>query len=457
VTPERIDRAAELAGLRSRVDGPVILPTDPGWGDARTAWNLAVDQRPAAVSLVESVGDVVATVELARDLGLRIAPQGTGHGTYALELLDDTILVRTSHLRGVEIDGDGRRARVEAGARWADVVAPAAQQGFLVLHGTSPDVGVIGYTLAGGIGWLARSRGLAANNVIAIDMVTADGRFVRADHVSEPDLFWAARGGGGSFGVVTAIELEMFDAPDLYAGAMVWPIDRAGEILHSWRSWTDDVPDEVTSVARILHLPRTPDIAMPLRGGSFAVVEAVFSGPERLGAELLAPLRALEPLENTFASAPPTALQNLCRDPRGPVPAVGEGMLLEQLPHAAIDELLAAAVPSLLTVEIRQLGGALAESSTRHGAVGSITAAFAVFTSGSAPAPAIGVAAHAAVDRVTAALRPWQSERSCFDFSRRPIDAARLFPAETYARLRRLKAAHDPDQRIVSSHPIAPG
>ncbi len=218
---------AGLHALRGSLTGQLVLPGDPEWDEARRAWNLAVDQRPFAVALVESVEDVVKVVEFARAHGLRIAPQGTGHGASALAVLDDTILVKTTRLRGVEIDAGAHRARIEAGALWEDVVEPAAEQGFMVLHGSSPDVGVVGYTLGGGMGWLARSRGLAANSVTAVELVTAEGRFVRLDSENEPDLFWAVRGGGGSFGVVTALELELYPTPELYAGAMFWPVERA--------------------------------------------------------------------------------------------------------------------------------------------------------------------------------------------------------------------------------------
>src|SRR5262249_31317403 len=242
----------DIDALRARVEGQIVLPGDLDWDDARRAWNLAVDQRPFAAALVDSAEDVVEVVAFARLHGLRIAPQGTGHGATALGELDDSILVKTTRLRGVSIDAATKRARVEAGAIWADVIEPAAEQGFVVLHGSAPDVGVVGYSLGGGMGWLSRSRGLSANSVTAVEIVTADGALVRADSDNEPDLFWAVRGGGGNFGVVTAIEIELYDAPGLYAGAMFWPVERAGEVLRAWRAWTDTVPDEVTSVGRIL-------------------------------------------------------------------------------------------------------------------------------------------------------------------------------------------------------------
>jgi hypothetical protein len=313
-----------------------------------------------------------------------------------------------------------------------------------VLHGSSPDVGVVGYTLGGGLGWLARSRGLAANSVTAVELVTAEGRLVRADREHEPDLFWALRGGGGSFGVVTAIELELFPAPELDAGALFWPSERAAEVLQAWRAWADTVPDELTSLGRILHLPPLPAILEPLRGGGFVVVEAVFAGPGREGAELLRPLRRLRPRLDTFAAVAPTALQDLHMDPPEPVPGVGDGLALDDLTEGAIDAVVTTGVPPLLS--LRQLGGALAAPSAGHGAIGSLSAGYAMFAVGFAPTPELGAAVDAALDRAKAALAPWQSERTCFNFAERGVDPARLYPRETYRRLRRVKAAYDPGE-----------
>jgi hypothetical protein len=448
--------SVDIRALRLRLNGDLVLPGDPEWDAARRAWNLAVDQRPFAVALVESAADVVSVVQFARLHGLRVAPQGTGHGASALEDLEDVILVKTERLRQVEIDAEARRARVEAGAVWQDVVEPAAEQGFVVLHGSSPDVGVVGYTLGGGMGWLARSRGLSANSVAAVEVVTGEGRLVRADRDNEPDLFWAVRGGGGSFGVVTAIEIELYAAPELYAGALFFPVERASEVLRAWREWVDTVPEEVTSVGRILHLPPIPDIPEPLRGNSFALVEAVFAGSEAEGAALIAPLRALGPAMDTFAAVPPTALPHLHMDPPHPVPGVGDGMFLDELPAEAVDAIVEAGVPPLLSLEIRHLGGELARPSHEHGAVGSIDAPFAVYGVGVAPTPEIGQAVEQAVDRAKDALARWESPRAYFNFSERPIAAERLYPIETYRRLRRVKTDYDAGGLFIANHPIEP-
>jgi FAD/FMN-containing dehydrogenase len=198
----------DLRPLRERHRGAVHGPGDLDWHRARQAWQLAVDQHPAAVAVPESEADVVAAVNFAREAGLRVAPQATGHNAGPLApALADALLVKTGRLRGVELNPP--RARVGGGAQWQHVVVPARRHGLAALHGSSTTVGVAGYSLCGGLGWLARRYGLQANSVTAVELVTADGAVVRADEQVEADLFWALRGGGGNFGVVTAIEFEL--------------------------------------------------------------------------------------------------------------------------------------------------------------------------------------------------------------------------------------------------------
>src|SRR5215212_8792867 len=281
--------------------GLLVTPSDAAWDEARAAWNLTVDQRPAAVALPETADDIVAAVRYALDNGLRVAAQGTGHNAAPLGDLSGVLLVKTHKMRGVEIDADARVARVEAGALWMDVVRPAAEHGLAALSGSSPDVGVVGYTLGGGISWLARRHGIGANQVTAIEVVTASGDVVRTDWANEPDLFWALRGGGGSFGIVTAIEFNLFPISQVYAGVLWFPVDRAAEILKAWRAWTEEMPDEMTSVGRILQFPPIPEIPEPVRGQSFVVVQTIFLGDEAAGSKLIEPLRALGPVMDTVA------------------------------------------------------------------------------------------------------------------------------------------------------------
>jgi FAD/FMN-containing dehydrogenase len=231
----------------------ILEPGDPGWDDARRAWNLAVDQHPAAVAVPASVEDVVEAVRFARARGLRIAAQGTGHNAAPLGSLEGTVLIKTSALRDVSVDAEAQTARVGAGAVSGELTEAAAKHRLTWLGGTSTDVGVVGYTIGGGIGWLGRSYGLAANHVEAVELVTADGRVMRADARSEPDLFWALRGGGGSFGVVTAIELRLLPVTEVHAGQLWWPGTEAVTVLQARRELTqEDLPDAFTSAARLM-------------------------------------------------------------------------------------------------------------------------------------------------------------------------------------------------------------
>jgi FAD/FMN-containing dehydrogenase len=450
----------DLQALRSRLAGTVAAPGEPSWDEARQAWNLAVDQRPALVALPENVDDVVAIVEFARAAGLRVAAQGTGHNAAAFASLDDTVLVKTSRMKGVAIDVAGRCARVAAGTLWAEVTGPASEHGLAPLAGSSPDVGVVGYTLGGGLSWLSRRHGLAANSVIAIEIVTAEGRVVRCDRDHEPGLFWALRGGGGSFGVVTAIELELIPIEHAYAGVLWYPIERGSEVLHAWRELThsDDLADELTTVGRFLRLPPIPEIPEPVRGKSFVIVEAYHIGDPAQADELLAPLRALAPVNDTIATVPLPALSRLHMDPEHPVPGFGDGMMIAQLPKQAIDAFVAiagdAAESPLLTVELRQLGGALGRPHPAHGALSCIDAQYSLFAAGMVPTPQFEAPVRAHVQAVHAALEPWAASHMYLNFADTPREPARFWSEHAYNRLRRIKAAVDPDDRIRSNQPI---
>jgi FAD/FMN-containing dehydrogenase len=436
----------------------LVLPHDPNWNEARRAWNLAVDQQPAAVALPESAEDVAAVVRWARTRGLRIAPQGTGHGAGAMGSLAHTVLVKTERMRGVEIDPERRVARVEAGVLWEEVGEAAAEHGLAALAGSSPDVGVVGYTLGGGISWLGRRFGLAANNVVAVELVNADGEHVRADAEHEPELFWALRGGGGSFGIVTALEFTLFPVHEVYAGILFFPLGRGGEVLRAWRRWVEGVSDEVTSLGRFLQIPRIPDIPEHLRGKSFVVIEAACLLEASEAEELMRPLRALGPVMDTFATIPVEELRHLHMDPEQPVPGAGDGMLLDDFPEEAIEAIVAAAGPGsgspLLSVEIRHLGGALRRAEAGHGALASIEAGFALYGVGMAMTPEMGAAAKAHIEVVQSALSKWDAGRDYLNITERRERAERFYGENTHRRLQAVKAEVDPEDVFRSNHPI---
>jgi FAD/FMN-containing dehydrogenase len=363
-------------------------------------------------------------------------------------------------MRRVEIAPATRIARAEAGAEWREVTIPAAEHGLAALAGTSANVGVTGYTLGGGIGWLSRRYGLAANSVTAAEVVTVDGRLAHVDAGHEPDLFWAVRGGGGSVGVVTALEMALFPVRELYAGALFFPIERSSEMLSAWREWTDTLPDEVTSIARILRVPELPEAPEPMRGRGFALVEAAYLGDALRGAELLQPLRVLGPELDTFTTIPAPALQALHMDPVDPVPAEADGALLSAFGAGAIDAVVRLVGPdaetSLASLEVRRLGGALARNAPSGGAQAKIDAEFVIFAAGLAATPELGDAVRAQARAVKEALTPWRAAYDYYNLAETPAGANAVLPHDAYLRLREIKAHYDPDQAIISAHPVQP-
>lgn len=448
-----------FADLSARMTGRVVAPADPDWDAARRVFNLAMDLRPAAVVLPRGVDDAIAAVEYAAANGLRIAPQATGHNADALGSLEDVLLVDVRELQEVSIDAGARRVRVGAGVKWERVVPELSDLGLAALHGSSPDVGIAGYSLGGGMGWLARKYGLQANSVTALELVAADGRPLRVDAENEPELFWALRGGNGNFGLVTAIEFAVYPVEDLYAGAMFFPFERAGEVLHAWTELLPALPDELMSWAKLLRFPDQPDVPEPVRGGSFTVVFAAHLGSEEEGRALLRPVRSLGPAMDSFATVPPAALGEMAMDPPDPLPLVSTTALLDELPGGGVDELVAAAGPGsgspLAMVELRQMGGALARPPADAGARATLPGSLAMLSLGVVEDEAAAAAARAYLEAVDRAVLPYRVG-DYPNFVMEPTDASRFFDAETWARLRQAKATYDPADMFKGNHHIPP-
>jgi len=459
----------ELAELASRLDGRLSVPGDPGWDADRAAWNLAVDQRPAAVVVAASAADAVETVRAAAAVGVGVAAQSTGHNAGPLAAqdgFDEVVLLRMHELRGVEIDAETLVARIQPGAQWGDVVAAAAPHGLAALAGSSHDVGVMGYTLGGGISWLARSHGLAANQVLAAEIVTADGRLRRIDAEHDADLFWAIRGGGGDFGVVTALEFRLFPVAEVVAGMMLWPLDAADEVLQAWAEWTGGLPDSVTSTARVMRLPALPELPPFLSGRSLLLIEAVCQESPERAEELLAPMRALSPEMDTVHPQPVAELLQLHMDPPEPSPGFGDGMMLSELSPATVRAFLDAVGPgadtALLVAELRHLGGALDPDAAlalaaergvpAPGAIAGFDAQYLVFAGG-IPMPGIGDALVVSLGRLFSRIEPWRAPVEYLNFAEHARPAEQLF-GERVHRLRAVKLDVDPEGLIRSNHPV---
>ena len=437
--------------LQETIRGRVTVPGDEGWDDARRAWNLSVDQRPDAV--VEAAGeeDVRAVVRFARERELRVAPQATGHGSEALGPLDGAILLKTSAMRGVAVDPASRTARVEAGARAAEVAEAAGAHGLAPALGLAPTVGVVGLALGGGTGWLSRAHGLTANNVRAFEVVTADGESRRVDAETEPELFWAMRGGGGRFAIVTAAELEAHPAEEVQAGAVMWPAERAAEILQRFRQWASEAPESVGAVFRYLDLPPLDVVPPPLRGRRVvAVIAASLEG----GIE--PPRDPDGAIVDTFGPIEPAALVRVAGDPEAPAPARGDGFLIEDLTDGVVDavvELIAEnALAPLGALELRLLGGAMARRSDGDGALATLDGRFSVFAGGPAFNPETGAAIAGRLDELRGRLAQWTTPQAVLNAARGGTDPAGAFEDGIWQRLRRIQDQFDPDRLILSNH-----
>jgi len=427
---------ADLAELATRITGRLATPADADWDQVRSAWNLAVDQRPDAVALVADVADVQAVIAAAHQSGRRVVPQGTGHNAAPLGDLSGTILVRTDRLRDVVIDPARRSARIGAGVLWGEVVAAAAPHGLTALAGSSADVGVVGYTLGGGFSWFARSRGVAANHVTAVELVTGDGEFRRINATCDPELFWAVRGGGGNFGVVTAMEFDLFERRLVYAGALFFPIERAREILVAYREWSAELSEAATTSVRLLRVPPLPELPEPLRGKAFVVVNGAIDLPVDQAA----------------------ALAMVHMDPPQPVPGAGDGLNLADLSDPVIERLLEIAGPEaadcpFLAVDIRQLGGAAGRAVPGGGVIDHFSGEYLLFAVGMAPTPEIAALIHGVAARMVRSLQPYAAAKDYLNFRERAVDPASVWGSDL-AKLRAIRAAVDPSGILRANHSL---
>jgi FAD/FMN-containing dehydrogenase len=454
-------QTVDVEALSGDLAGTAVAPGEESWDQDRQAWNLSADQNPAAVVYVESPDDVKAVVDHARENGLGVAAQGTGHGAGSRGPLDGSILIRTDRMKGIEIDPNDGIGRYEAGVLWMEANPEANEHGLANLSGSAPDVGIVGYTTGGGFGWIARKHGLACNSVRAFEVVTADGEQRRVDADNDPDLFWAMRGGGGSFAIVTAIEYDLVELPTVFAGSAIYPADeRSAEIMHSFFEWAAGVPDDVTSIARFLHLPPLPQIPEPLQDRPLITLGACYAGPESEGAELVAELRGLgETVMDTFEEMPPKGLPTVHMEPEEPVPGFVDTTSLREVPKEAVDAFVEATGPDsgspLLSSELRQCGGVLASPADGGGALSHLEAEFVWCGIGLPMNQEMGKAIHGQIDSTIQGLEPWSTESGYFNFADRPRGIEKIFAAETLDRLRDVKRRYDPDGVISGNHNIS--
>ncbi|HEU4393861.1 MAG TPA: FAD-binding oxidoreductase [Solirubrobacterales bacterium] len=443
------------------IGGRIALPSDPDWDEARLAWNLAVDQQPVAIAFAESAEDVATVVGFAAANGLRVAGQGTGHGAAPLPPLAGTVLLKTERMRGVEVDPEERSARVEAGVLSLELAEAAGEHGLASLPGSSPDVGVVGYTLGGGLSWFGRRYGFACNHVKAIELVTAAGELKTVDAGNDPDLFWALRGGGGGYAIVTALHLALLPIAEVYGGILIFPAELGTGAFRAYRDWAATAPEEITSIARLLRPPPVPDVPEPLRGVPLITIDAAFVGEPGDGEKLIEPLRAIgEPIMDSFGPMPAAGLGRIHMDPEQPVPGLTTHAPIRELTDAAIDAFVANGPgpetgSTLLLAELRQLGGALARRSEGSGALDRLDFPFVMSAVGALMAPDARATVPRDLARIDEAMAPFRTDGGYFNFVDSPCDVDAILPAETCSRLAEVKRRYDPDDRIVANHAVS--
>jgi hypothetical protein len=447
----------ELATLLPR---QVVDPRHPEWSRLSSGWTLSVDQRPRAVVTATDEEDVVAVVRWATRCGLTVSAQPVGHG--ATTALDGTVLIRTAGLSEIAVDADQRIVRVGAGVKWGALLAATEPFGLTALAGSSPDPSVVGFTLGGGLSWFGRAHGLAAHGVVAVELVDAAGRLRRVTASSDPDLFWALRGGGGDFGVVTAMELELHPVPHLYGGRLMWPIEMAYPVLSAFAAVTGTAPDELTLWAHLFRFPEAAMVPEPLRGRAFVSVDMTFLGSAEDAEQLLEPLRRIPAqFADTLDTVPLSELGGIAAEPIEPMPTAELSGLLRCFDRVAIERLLAVAGANiespLAVVQVRHVGGALSRASEEDGPAGALVEPYQLFCLGVPMSPEHATAIDRAFRSVREAMAGHLTGRTFFNFLGDSDDPTRAFSPEALDRLVEVKRRVDPAGTIQSNRPVIRG
>ncbi|MDN5757067.1 MAG: FAD-binding oxidoreductase [Tomitella sp.] len=367
----------DIASLNERVDGAVHAGADEP--QDRTGAQLLAPHRPVVVVEPTCAEDVSRAVHFATDHGMQVAVQATGHGR--TRALDEGLLLDTSRMCEVTVDARERRAWVPAGARWQHVIEESAPHGLAPLSGSLPAVGAVSYTLGGGIGLLARRYGFSADHVVRLEVVTPDGTVRQASAENEPDLFWALRGGGGNFGVVTGMEIDLMPVAELYGGSLMFDLAQSPDVLTNWLTWTESVPEEMTSAVSVIPFPDVQMIPADLRGRQVVQLQFSFAGPEEEGRRIVEPLLSAGPqLRNTLCRLPYEQSGAVFDEPDRPGRYRGQSVLVDDLDAHVLTTLAqrTGAIPGGCIVGVRHLGGALARAPRVPNAVGHRGARYSV-------------------------------------------------------------------------------
>jgi hypothetical protein len=438
----------------TRLTKPILAPGNAGFEDLALPWNRAHRHSPAFVGIPESAADVVDLIRFARSRDLSIGVQATGHGV--TRPVVGGLLILTHRLDSIRIDANASVCRLGAGVQWGPVLEAAQQHGLAPLLGSSPNVGAVGYTLGGGLGWLTRLHGLASDSVVSFEVATVDGRLIPVSAEENPELFWGLRGGGaGSLVIVTSMEVRLFGVTTVYGGNLLYPAEMAREVLARWRDWVPTVPNELTSSVLIKKFPALDHIPAPLRGRAFAIVRGCFAGDSESGGRLLADWRDWRrPEIDDWKTMPFAEVATIASDPVNPSAGRMSGGWLRELSNHAIDVLVTRTLDMdsrVGSAEVRHIGGAVSARAASSSAYGNRDSELILTMGGGAPTPEANAALLTDLDSVFADLAGDRTGGVFLNFldgeNRRSQSAAGVSSA---ARMMRLKATFDPTD--VMSH-----
>jgi FAD/FMN-containing dehydrogenase len=448
--------------LREQVRGDVIAPSDEGYEEARRVYNAMIDRRPAVVVRPVNAGDVIAAVNFARENGIDLAIRGGGHGVPGFGTCDDGVVVDLSRMKGVRVDPAKRTAQAEGGATWGDFNAATHAFGLATTGGIISTTGVSGLTLGGGIGYLSRGLGLSCDNLISADVVTADGRFLVANENVNADLFWALRGGGGNFGVVTSLEYKLEPIKDIYGGPMLFELDDAGDILRFYREFIADAPEEFGGFPAWQIAPPLPFIPEERHGETFLAFVACWAGPLDEGEAMLKPLHDVAHVVAEHVGPMPYPAHNAAFDPLVPpgLQHYWKANFVKELTDDAIEAHLAHGpkVPVVnSTVHIYPINGACHRMAPDGTAFAYRDANFATVIAGMWPDPAANKANITWVRDYYAATAPLSEEGGYINFMSED-DQSRIKAnyKGNYDRLVDVKKKYDPDNLFHLNQNIKP-
>ena len=438
---------SDYISFANSIRGTVTYAADRRYDELRTPWLQVMDQHPALIVEAASVEDVVASINLAREGGLLLGIMTTGHGIAAP--CDGGLLLRLSCLKHVEVDVAQRTMRVEPGVTSRDLLKASLKHDLAFPIGQVSNVGIVGYTLGGGMGWLVRKLGMAADRIISADVVLADGSLTHASAEEHPDLFWALRGGGGNFGIVTSLDVEVTPIVHVVGGEMYYSLDRAGDIMRFYRTWSSELGEDTSTIFRLVAVP--PDTSAPpsIRDKACCMIGLCHTNLDTADA-VLTPLEQLgKPLVNSVKRCTIADMGEL--DPASHssgAPAYGQVEFLKELSDEVIDGLVELAhtmIPPLMQFEVQQLGGALTRSSTASGAFHASRAPYLLHLESRAVKTPMAEIARKTRDAFAALGDAYTGEKY-YNFLRgdeQPL-VENAFGAEKFARLREIKRNYDP-------------